>query len=82
MSLKDIGFAVDSVKEFEEYLGKKNLSIESAGLDVLKEYLSLLIHDGKNSRARETTLIYILLHTSLCEGNNLFLGITVDFLCE
>ena len=52
VSLKDIGLAVNSVKEFEEYIEKKNLSFESAGLDVLKEYLSLLIDDGKNSMER------------------------------
>ena len=52
MSLKDIGLAVNSVKEFEEYIEKKKLSFESAGLDVLKEYLSLLIDDGKNSMER------------------------------
>lgn len=52
MSTEDADFAVNAVKEFEGYLEKKRMSFESAGLDTLKDYVSLLMEEGKNSRDR------------------------------
>jgi len=52
LSAKDADFAVNAVKEFEKYLEKKGASFESAGLDVLKEYISLLMAEGRNSMDR------------------------------
>jgi hypothetical protein len=49
---KEIDFAVDAAREFLEYLEKKKVSLRAAGLDELKEYLSLLIDGGRNSMDR------------------------------
>jgi hypothetical protein len=73
MSQKDTDFAINSVKEFEEYLEKKNLYFESAGIDILKEYLSMLIGDGKNSMER---LRAIARYCYLAEKNELYIYFT------
>jgi hypothetical protein len=52
ISEKNIDFAVSAVREFEDYLEKRKTSFESAGLDDLKSYVSLLIKEGKNSLDR------------------------------
>ena len=52
LSKKDIDFAIETVKEFEQYLREKGKSFESAGLDLLKNYVSLLIKKGRNSMDR------------------------------
>ena len=49
---QEINLAVDSVKEFEEYLERKNISFKTAGLDELKDYISYLIEEQKNSMNR------------------------------
>jgi hypothetical protein len=46
---KNADFAVTAVREFEEYLEKRKASFDSAGLDELKDYVSMLIKEGKNS---------------------------------
>jgi hypothetical protein len=46
---KEIDIAVNAVKEFEDFLKERKLSFESAGLNRLKEYLSVLISERKNS---------------------------------
>jgi hypothetical protein len=51
-SIEEIDFAVKAVKEFEECLDEKGTSFESADMDSLKEYLSLLIDENKNSMNR------------------------------
>jgi hypothetical protein len=52
LTTEEVNFAVNSVKEFEDYLEKKKMSFETAGLDTLKEYISLLIEEDKNSMDR------------------------------
>ena len=52
LKAKEINSSIRVVKEFEEYLKEKKTTIESAGVDVLKDYISLLIKEGKNSRDR------------------------------
>jgi hypothetical protein len=52
ISEKNIDFAMSAVREFEDYLEKRKASFESAGLDELKSYVSLLIKEGKNSLDR------------------------------
>lgn len=52
MNAEDINFAVVAVREFEKYLEKNRMSFESAGLDALKDYVSLLMEEGKNSMDR------------------------------
>jgi len=49
---KEIDFAVNAAREFIEYLEKKKVSLRAAGLDELKEYLSILIDGGRNSMDR------------------------------
>jgi len=52
LTAEDANFSVNSIKEFEEYLEKKKVSFECAGLDALKDYVSFLIEEDKNSMDR------------------------------
>jgi len=52
LSEKNADFAVNAVREFEDYLKNRKTSFESAGLDELKDYVSLLIKKRKNSLNR------------------------------
>lgn len=49
LKAEDIDSSVNIVKEFEEYLKRHKNTFDSASLNALKEYISLLIKDGKNS---------------------------------
>jgi hypothetical protein len=49
---KDIAFSVEAVEDFEEYLKTKKSTLESATVDRLKQYISGLIKEGKNSEDR------------------------------
>jgi hypothetical protein len=44
----EIDLSIDCVKEFESYLEKKKLSFETAGFNVLKEYITLMNDEEKN----------------------------------
>jgi hypothetical protein len=72
-SAKDIDSSVKAVKDFEEYLKKKKSTLESASLDALKEYLSQLIKEGKNS---EDTLVAIARYCYYIKKNDLYLYFT------
>jgi hypothetical protein len=72
ISEKDIAFAVGAVKEFEDYLENGKMSFESAGLDELKSYVSLLIKEGKNSLDR---LIALGRYSGLVKKNDYFVHI-------
>ena len=50
LNAENIDFAVGAVKDLESYLEERKASFESADLDALKNYVSLLIKEGKNSR--------------------------------
>ena len=52
LKAKAVDSSVGFVKEFEEHLKKKKLTLNSANLDTLKGYVSLLIKEGKNSEDR------------------------------
>ncbi len=52
LSATKIESYVATVKEFEKHLRKRKTTLKSAGLDVLKDYISLLIEEGKNSEDR------------------------------
>ena len=52
LSEKDADFAVSAVREFEDYLEMRKTSVESADLNELRSYVSLLIKEGKNSLDR------------------------------
>ena len=69
MSAENTDFAVSAVREFEEYLKEKGTTFESAGLGVLKEYVSLLIEEGKNSMDR---LVAIARYCNLARKNEYY----------
>jgi len=69
LSAKNIDFAVKAVREYEAYLEDRKTSFESASLDVLKGYVSLLIKEGKNSLDR---LIARARYCSLTKKNDNF----------
>lgn len=52
LSRKDVDFSVDAVEEFEGHLRKRGTSVVSMSLGDLREYVSLLIRQGKNSQER------------------------------
>lgn len=56
MSAKDANVSVSAVKEFEEHLENQQTSFESADLDTLKRYVSLLMEEGRNSMERLVAL--------------------------
>jgi hypothetical protein len=69
LSVENADFAVSAVREFEEYLEEKGTTFESAGLGVLKEYVSLLIEEGKNSMDR---LVAIARYCNLARTNEYY----------
>jgi len=69
LSEKDADFAVNAVREFEDYLEKRKASLESAGLEELKSYVSLLIKEGKNSIDR---LIALARYCGFVKKNDYF----------
>jgi hypothetical protein len=52
LGTEEVEFAVRAVEEFEEYLENKGTSLQSAGMDILREYLSKLIREHANSMER------------------------------
>ncbi|MDH5481860.1 MAG: hypothetical protein OEY22_03130 [Candidatus Bathyarchaeota archaeon] len=73
MSTKDIDFAVGAIGEFEGYLANKSVSLESADLETLKDYVSLLIQQGKNSWER---LVAIARYCNLAKKNDYYVYFT------
>jgi hypothetical protein len=73
MSIKDIEFVVDAVREFEEFLEKKDTTFESAGLKAFKGYISLLIDEGKNSWER---LVAIAHYCNYARKNDYYIYFT------
>jgi hypothetical protein len=69
LSGEDADFAVNVVRDFERYLEKKGVSFEFAGLDALKNYISLLMQEGKNSMDR---LVAIARYCNLVKKNNYY----------
>jgi hypothetical protein len=70
LSAENVDFAVSAAREFEEYLGKEKTSLDSAGLDALKDYVSLLIRQGKNSMDR---LVAVARYCSFAGKNDFFI---------
>jgi hypothetical protein len=67
-----IEFAINAVKDFEGYLRKKNVALEEAELGVLKEYISLLISEGRNLEDR---LVAIARYCRFVKKNDYFIYI-------
>ncbi len=49
LSATGIESSVAAVREFEMYLRKRKVTLKSAGVDALRDYISLLIEEDKNS---------------------------------
>jgi hypothetical protein len=73
LSAESADFAVKAIRELEEYLAKKNTSFESAGLDALKDYISLLMDEDKNSMDR---LLAIARYCNLAKKNDYYVYFT------
>jgi hypothetical protein len=69
LSEKNADFAVSAVREFEHYLEERKTSFESADLNELKSYISLLINEGRNSLDR---LIAIARYCGFIKKNDYF----------
>ena len=52
LSATGIESSVAAVREFEKYLRKRKVTLKSAGVDALRDYISLLIEEDKNSKDR------------------------------
>jgi hypothetical protein len=50
LSATKIESAVGAVREFEKYLKKRKVTLKSASMDMLTDYISLLIQEKKNSK--------------------------------
>ena len=70
LKVEDIDFTVSAVREFEKHLSKSNKSIESAGLDALIDYISLLINEEKNSWDR---LVAIARYCNYAKKNDYYI---------
>ena len=70
LSAENVDFAVSAVGEFEEYLRKRGMSLESVGLDAIKDYVSLLMKEGKNSRDR---LVAVARYCGFAKKNDCFI---------
>lgn len=70
---EDIDFGVKAVTEFEEYLEEEGTSFESAGLEALKNYVSLLIKNNKNSMER---LVAIARYCHIARKNDYYIYFT------
>ncbi|MCW3977187.1 MAG: hypothetical protein NWE77_04570 [Candidatus Bathyarchaeota archaeon] len=73
LSAESADFAVKAIRELEKYLAKKNVSFESAGLDALKDYILLLMGEGKNSMDR---LLAIARYCKLAKKNDFYVYFT------
>ncbi len=73
ISAEDIDFAVNAVREFEEHLELKGTSFESASLEALKDCVSLLIEQGKNSWER---LVAIARYCNFSKKNDFYVYFT------
>ena len=76
LTKEEANLTVNSVKEFEDYLEKKKMSFETAGLDTLVEYISLLIEENKNSMNR---LVAIARYCSITKKDDYYVYLVSIF---
>jgi hypothetical protein len=69
LKIRAIGSSVRFVKEFERHLKKRKQTLKSAGVNDLKEYIALLIKEGKNS---ENRLVAIARYCYFAKKNTLY----------
>jgi hypothetical protein len=73
VSAATIESSVAAVREFEKYLRKRKTTLRSAGVDVLRDYISLLIEEDKNSKDR---LVAIARYCHFAKKNDLYIYFT------
>ena len=73
LSAAKIESSVTVVREFEKYLRKRKVTLKSTNLAVLKDYISLLIEENKNSEDR---LVAIARYCYLAKKNDLYIYFT------
>ena len=73
LSPTGIESSVAAVKEFEKYLSKRKIRLKSADLDVLKDYISQLVEENRNSKDR---LVAIARYCYLAKKNDLYIYFT------
>jgi hypothetical protein len=73
LSAAGIESSVAAVREFEKYLRKRKVTLKSAGVDVLMDYISLLIGENKNSRDR---LVAIARYCYFAKKDDLYIYFT------
>ena len=73
LSATRIESSVAAVREFEKYLRKRKITLKSAGLDVLRDHISLLIEEDKNSKDR---LVAIARYCYVAKKNDLYIYFT------
>jgi hypothetical protein len=73
LSATKIESSVAAVRDFEKYLKKRKTTLESASLDVLRNYISLLIEENRNSEDR---LVAIARYCYLAKKNDLYIYFT------
>jgi hypothetical protein len=73
LSETGIESSVTAVREFEKYLRKRKTTLKSAGVDVLREYIALLIEEDKNSEDR---LVAIARYCYVARKNDLYIYFT------
>jgi hypothetical protein len=73
LSAAKIESAVAAVREFEKYLRKRKVTLKSANLDVLKDYISLLMDENENSEDR---LVAIARYYYVAKKNDLYIYFT------
>jgi hypothetical protein len=70
LSATRIESSVADVREFEKYLRKRKTTLKSAGVGALRDYISLLIEEDRNSRDR---LIAIARYCYVARKNDLYI---------
>jgi hypothetical protein len=73
LSATTIESSVAAVREFEKYLKKRRITLKSAGLDALRDYISLLIEENQNSKDR---LVAIARYCYFAKKNDLYIYFT------
>ena len=69
LNAKNIESSVKAVKDFENHLKTKKSTLESASVDSVKEYITLLTEKGKNSEQR---LIALARYSYYAKKNDLY----------
>jgi len=73
LSAARVESSVEAVREFEKYLRKRKITLKSIGLDALRDYVSLLIEENKNSEDR---LVAIARYCYFAKKNDLYIYFT------